>query len=407
MVGNSGGQACVRGVRARVRWFRRRAAHAVAAVWQAIAGGCDAVARIWRIAVIRRAQRRAPRIKRLARIRNPQRFVRSVLGPAGGHVALATALLSRRHRAEAATTLVACKAIAAFAAFGALDAAGIVAAAAYLTCDAAVVPRATAPRSTRSSDPVASLLIARLPLIRAALKALPGDTHRRCCRTIERIAAAMARARTDRRYRPDHVVGEAVIAAARIAVPAVHPPSFACTAWGRAEYLADQLRDAPAGREWDALLGVALRELPTMSRLLRWLPADVDGGTRAAAILLALATYRYYLHDLALGDSKAAGTPPLRVLHSPLRAALSAAWSRRGYLATVAAIEDRVLEDRLQASAAARAHGRADTEVDDIPDALDSFPRFESLLCERSPSIEASSREHRISLPGSRVARAR
>jgi hypothetical protein len=80
------------------------------------------------------------------------------------------------------------------------------------------------------------------------------------------------------------------------------------------------------------LLYQALRELPTVPRLLQWLPASVDAGARAAATLLAVATYRFYLRQIA-------AAVPRRLRH-PLWAALAAACSRRAYLATVDAIED-------------------------------------------------------------------
>jgi hypothetical protein len=82
------------------------------------------------------------------------------------------------------------------------------------------------------------------------------------------------------------------------------------------------------------LLYQALQELPTVPRLLRWLPATVDAGTRAAATLLAVATYRFYLQHMT------ADAAPPRGLRHPLRTALAAARSRRGYLAAITAIED-------------------------------------------------------------------
>jgi hypothetical protein len=126
-------------------------------------------------------------------------------------------------------------------------------------------------------------------------------------------------------------------------VPTVRAPGFACNAAGRALRLAGEVRRAPRGDDRDMQLYQAVQALPTVPRLLRWIPASVEGGTRAAAALIAATTYRFYLREL--------GAAVPRRLRHPLRAALAAAWSRRAYCAAVDAIEDG-LRDALDAYAA-------------------------------------------------------
>jgi len=303
----------------------------------------DAVIRGWLVVAAWVRLHRRPTLHRLARIRRPMAFVRAALVPAGRMVALAVALLPRKHRREAAITCVACKALVAFDdADAAVATRRITAAVRYLTGESADAPRVGSGHTTQTHG-LQALLAARLPLLRAAVKSLPGDAARRCAAIIERIGDGMIHARADRRCGVDHVFGEAVFAAARLTVPMVRPPGFACSAAGRALQLADAMRRAEPGAERDRLLHQALPVLPTVPRLLRWLPASVEAGTRAAAALLAATTYRFYLHELV-------AAVPRRLRH-PLRAALAAAFSRRAYLAVVAAIEDGV-HDALETLAA-------------------------------------------------------
>ena len=308
----------------------------------------DAVIRAWLVVAAWLRLHRRPALHRLARIRQPMGFVRAALVPAGRVVALAIALLPRKHRREAAITYVACKALAAFDdADAAVAARRITAAVHYVTGESADAPR-IGTRQTTQAHGLEALLGARLPLLRAAIKGLPGDAARRCCAIIERIGDGLIHARADRRCAVghrfgDHVFGEAVFAAARLTVPTIRPPGFACTAAGRALHLADAVRRAETAAARDGLLYQALQALPTVPRLLRWLPETVEAGTRAAAALLAATTYRFYLRELA-------AAVPRRLRH-PLRAALAAALSRRAYLAVVDAIEDGV-HDALEALAA-------------------------------------------------------
>jgi hypothetical protein len=297
----------------------------------------DAVVRAWLVVAAWIGLGRA-RLARLARIRHPRPFVRAAILPAGRLVALAIAFLPRKRRGEARIAFLSCRALAGFDDPDvAVASERITAAVAYLTGEAHSAPRSAVARSMRASHRFDALLAARLPTLRAAIKALPGDALRRCCAVIERIGDGMIHARVDRRSRiagggVDHVFGEAVFAAARFAVPAVRAPVFACNAAGRAIQLASALRDAETDATRDMLLYQALQELPTVPRLLRWLPDTACAGTRAAAALLAVSTYRFYLQHIT-------AEVPRRLRH-PLRAALAAASSRRAYLGVVTAIED-------------------------------------------------------------------
>jgi hypothetical protein len=294
----------------------------------------DAVVRAWLVVAAWIGLGRA-RLARLARIRHPGPFVRAAILPAGRLVALAIAFLPRKRRGEARVAFLSCKALVGFDDPDvAVASERITAAVAYLTGEVHSPPHAAAARSAHASHRFEAMLAARLPTLRAAIKALPGDALRRCCAVIERIGDGMIHARADRRCGVDHVFGEAVFAAARFAVPAVRAPAFACNAAGRAIQLASALRDAETAATRDMLLYQAMQELPTVPRLLQWLPAGVEAGTRAAASLLAATLYRFYLQQI--------GAAVPRRLRHPLRAALAAAWSRRAYLATVCAIGDAV-----------------------------------------------------------------
>lgn len=310
----------------------------LAALW-------DVVVRAWLVAVAWYGLRRPARLRWLASIGHPRRFVRAAIVPAGRHFALAIAFLPRARRDEASVSFLACKALDAFEDLSADRAAardGITAAADYLAGRTARPPRGDQLAATRDSDRLEALLAARLPLLRVALEALPGDAAIRCRALIDRIATGMLRARPDRRRYADDVLGEAVAFAAEVAAPAVPVPRAACRAAGRALQLANDLRDAPTARAREIALYQALPELPIVPHLLRWLPAGVGPGTRAAATLVVVTTCAFYLREVAR-------PVPARLRH-PIRAALSGACSPRAYLATVAAVED-VLRDALAAVA--------------------------------------------------------
>jgi len=293
----------------------------------------DAVVRLVLVAAASLELRREVRLARLACITEPMRFVRAVIVPAGRHVALVIALLPRWRRVEAAITFLAGRTLAAIdrrAAGPAAARGDVMAGVAYLIGESEELPRGRG-RTTGPADGLDALLAARLPLLRAALEALPGDAVRRCRGIIEGVGDGIRRARSDRRSYADHVLGEAAVYAARIAAPTLRPPVAACRAAGRAIPLAAELRKAVTPRARDVLLDRALPSLAFVPRLLRWLPASIGPGTRAAVTLLVLTTYPFSRHELS-------GTAPPRLRH-PLRAALAAGWSRRAYLATVAAIE--------------------------------------------------------------------
>jgi hypothetical protein len=97
--------------------------------------------------------------------------------------------------------------------------------------------------------------------------------------------------------------------------------------------------DNAAARE--RLLSRALAELSHAPRLARWLPGSVGPGTRAAAALLVATVCASVRREL---------DPAAHRTRSPLRAALTAAWSRQGYLAAI--------DDAIRTAIAARAPGR-------------------------------------------------
>jgi hypothetical protein len=301
----------------------------------------DAVVRAWLVIAAWLGLRRAAPLQYLASIGHPRRLIRAAIVPAGRHFALAIAFLPRDRRREATIAFLACKALDAFEDLSADPAAArrdLAAAVDYLVGASDHPPRASELVATRESDRLEALLAARLPLLRAALEALPGDAADRCRAIIERVAAGMMRARGDRRRYADDVLGEAVLYAARVVAPAHEPPVTACRAAGRALQLANDLRDAGTAHARDLVLYQALPDLPVVPRLLRWLPRSAGPGTRAAATLIVVTTCAFYLRQIAVEVPRA--------LRRPLLAALAAACSRRAYLATVTAIED-VLRDAL------------------------------------------------------------
>jgi hypothetical protein len=150
---------------------------------------------------------------------------------------------------------------------------------------------------------------------------------------IERVGESIIRARGERRGSAAHLLGEAVVYAARLAAPSVRPPDAACRATGRALQLADDLRTAESAERRSWLVSRTLPATSEVVRLARWLPASVGPGTRAAAALLVATSCAALLRE--------AGVAP-RHLHRPLRAAWAAAWSHGAYLAGAAAIDGAI-----------------------------------------------------------------
>jgi hypothetical protein len=315
----------------------------------------DAVVRVWLVATTWLALRRAPRsLDPLARITDPGRFVRAAIIPAAGPLALALALLPRRRRHEATITLLACKVLDAFHRSPDADgddrddrddrsdrndrddrgAAGTAVAAAvgYLTGESAQLPRLAAQRSDRLD----ALLATRLPILRAALEALPGDAVRRCRTMIEQVGTCLVGAPAGRHRGAAHVLGVGVVYLARLAAPSVRPPIATCRAAGRALQLAGELRDAetPEVRSW--LASRALPALLDVACMARWLPARVGAGTRAAVALVVVMS--------CAGTLRQVGAAVPRRLHRQLHAALAAARSRNAYLATTAALDSAICD---------------------------------------------------------------
>ena len=317
----------------------------------------DAAVRAWLVLATWLALRgaaRPDRLARLATITDPRRFVRAAIVPAAGHVAIAIAMLPRRRRGEATITLLVCKALRALDQVTGLGRPGagveratvqdaVVAAVAYLCGEAHEPPRIDRfPRSSGSqsavhpSDRVDAMLAARLPVLRAALELLPGDAVRRCRAMIERVGEAIVRGRTERRGGSGHVLGEAVVYAARLAAPSVRPPDVACRAAGRALQIIDDLHHAETTERRAWLVSRTLPAASEVTRLARWLPAGVGPGTRASAALLVVTSCAALLAE--------AGVALPRRLRRPLRAALAAAGSHAAYLAAATAVDGAIRE---------------------------------------------------------------
>jgi hypothetical protein len=316
----------------------------------------DAASRLWLIGWTWLGLGRTT-ARRLARITDPQRFVAVAIVTASRTLALAIAFLPSSRRSEASIAVLAAQALRALRRLADPETARdqVSAAIAYLADEAAT--RRDAPefqiRLAPCAEPVAerdrldAVLAVQIPLLRAALEALPNDARWRCRDAIDRIGEGALNARSDRPGLGRSYV-EAVVYAARLAAPETRAPLAACKAAGRGLRFARYL---DGGADRDVVLDRALPALAFVPRLFRWLPVIADPGVRAAAVFATLTA-------LPL-SARAFGVAQPRRLRHPLRAALAAAWSRRSFLATADALEAmlqatrRALAERLHAPAAA------------------------------------------------------
>jgi hypothetical protein len=310
---------------------------ALSAVRAFAAAAWDTVVRLWLVTAAWLGLGRAgPR--QLAQITDPQRFVAAAITPASRTLAIAIAFLPRSRRGEAAIAVLAARALGALhrLADPATARDQVSAAIGYLADEAAsrdapefqvhLAPCDAEPAS--ELDRLDAVLAAQLPVLRAALEALPNDARWRCRDAIDRIGEGMLRVRSDRPGLGRAYV-EAVVYAARLAAPQVRAPLAACKAAGRGLRFARYLDGSGADR--DVVLDRALPALAFVPRLWRWLPATAEAGVRAAVTYATLTS-------LPL-SARAFGVALPRRLRHPLRAALAAAWSRRSFLATADALE--------------------------------------------------------------------
>ena len=310
---------------------------AVSTVRALAATAWDTVVRVWLVTAAWLGLGR-PGPRRLAQITDPQRFVAVAITPASRTLALALAFLPRARRIEAAIAVVAARALRALhrLADPATAHDQVSAAIGYLADEAAtrdapefqirLAPCDAEPASER--DRLDAVLAAQLPVLRAALEALPNDARWRCRDAIDRIGEGILHARSERPGVGRAYV-EAVVYAARLAAPEARAPLAACKAAGRGLRFAGYLDGSGADR--DVVLERALPALAFVPRLWRWLPVTADAGVRAAVTYATLTA-------LPL-SARAFGVALPRRLRHPLRAALAAAWSRRGFLATADALD--------------------------------------------------------------------
>lgn len=323
-----------------------------AAVW-------DTVVRLWLLALAWLGFGRSS-ARRLARITDPQRFVAAAIVPASRTLALAIAFLPRGRRSEASIAVLAARALRALRRLAdpATARDQVSAAIGYLADEATgrdvpefqirLAPCDAEPAPER--DRLDAVLAAQIPVLRAALEALPNDARWRCRDAIDRIGEGTLNLRGDRPGLGRAYV-EAVVYAARLAAPPARAPLAACKAAGRGLRFARYLDGSGADR--DVVLDRALPALAFVPRLFRWLPVTTDAGVRAAATYATLTA-------LPL-STRAFGVAVPRRLRHPLRAALASAWSRRSFLATADALDAmldatrRALVERLDGLAVATA----------------------------------------------------
>lgn len=301
-----------------------------AAVW-------DVVARLWLVTSAWLGLGRSAS-RQLAQITDPQRFVAAAITPASRTLALALAFLPRSRRSEAAIAVLAVRALRALhrLADPATARDQVSAAIGYLADEAAtrdapefqirLAPCAAGPAP--ECDRLDAVLAAQLPVLRAALEALPNDARWRCRDAIDRIGEGMLHVRSERAGLGRAYV-EAVVYAVRLAAPQTRAPLAACKAAGRGLRFARYLDGSGADR--DVVLERALPALAFVPRLWRWLPITADAGVRAAVTYATLTA-------LPL-SARAFGVALPRRLRHPLRAALAAVWSRRSFLATAEVLD--------------------------------------------------------------------
>ena len=200
--------------------------HAALSTMRAFASAAwDTVVRFWLVtAAWLGVGRSGPR--RLAQITDPQRFVAAAITPASRTLALALAFLPRSRRSEAAIAVLAARGLRAIhrLADPATARDQVSAAIGYLADEAAsrdapefqvrLAPCDAGPGS--ELDRLDAVLAAQLPVLRAALEALPNDARWRCRDAIDRIGEGMLHVRSDRPGLGRAYV-EAVVYAARLA----------------------------------------------------------------------------------------------------------------------------------------------------------------------------------------------
>lgn len=320
---------------------------------------------------------------RLAQITDPQQFVAAAIAGASRTLAIAIAFLPRGRRHEAAIAALATKALRALRRLAdpATAREQVSAAIGYLADESpAALQDATefqirlAPcdgEPVRERDRLGAVLAAKIPVLRAALEALPDDARWRCRDAIDRIGEGMQHGGSDRRGL-GRVYVEAVVYAARLAAPGTRVPIAACKAAGRGLRFARFLDGSGADR--DVVLDRALPALAFVPRLWRWLPATTAAGVRAAATLATLTALPLSI--------RAFGVAVPRRLRHPLRAALGAAWSRRSFLATADALD--ALLHATRRALAERLDGPAVPAAPDapVPDAMVSEAALLSLAIE-------------------------
>jgi hypothetical protein len=359
---------------------RRRPALATARAFAASAW--DTVVRLWLVAWTWLGLSRLT-ARRLAQITDPQRFVAAAIGPASRTLALAIAFLPRTRRREAAIAVLAARALRAIRRLAdPATARDQVSAAISYLADEEATPR-DAPEfqirlapcgaePPRERDRLDAVLAVQIPLLRAALEALPNDARWRCRDAIDRIGEGTLNMR-DERPGLGRAYVEAVVYAARLAAPETRAPLAACKAAGRGLRFA---RHLDGGADRDIVLDRALPALAFVPRLFRWLPATTDPGVRAAATYATLTVLPM--------SPRAFGVALPRRLRHPLRAALASAWSRRSFLATADALDAllhatrRALVERLDGAAA------VDASTAGPPDAAAADAALISLAIELS-----------------------
>jgi hypothetical protein len=242
---------------------------------------------------------------------------------------MAIAMLPAGQRGEATAALLACRVLDAFEDLSPDPAAGIHAAARYLTGGSPVLPAAHGLSASRPSEHLDRALAHRIDLVRELVAALDADRRRRVERLVADVAAAMVAhvGRRERRAYGGDVLGRAVAYAGEVLTDGTDDGDrSAHRAVGRLLQLANDLRDdtrEPYGADsagelrYVVLLSSLTGSLAALDLVRSLHRRAASRGGRVAVAAMMLHTAAYFC--------RAAGVPPpvprrARLLHALLAA---------------------------------------------------------------------------------------
>jgi hypothetical protein len=293
---------------------------------------------LWRIL----RPRRLPDIKKIAALRDADRFLEAAFAASAGNLAVATVFLSAASRAEGAVAHLCCRALDACEdlAESAEEAKSLLRhCIAYLSGATDGEPTSIAKVPRCYSDQLEHLILSRLCWLRSALARLPALRQQRVRRLVADVGEGMARLAEARRARDpghaaeyaDRVLGKVV----KYSIELLGIPSRWAIDYGsiaQVAQTANDLRDrdveyhigtaSPQQTLFTLLLG-ALEPATSVTGALSGFRFSKISRARAATVYVVATSTRFYLRTI--------GAPLTRRLQSPLRTALICMISPRAY----------------------------------------------------------------------------